>query len=429
MKGRHWLAELPSGWKAQRADAVLDYRKLPARTAEFELAEVFHYSIPAIQETGDGVVQNGSEIESDKIRLEGGELIVSKLNPRKGCVLLTRPQPIPIVCSTEFVPLVARSGFDARFAFYVYSSTPVRELISAVVQSVTRSHQRATPEDITKIWIPVPPLTQQRAIADYLDRETARLDALVAAKERVLGLLAEKRRALITRAVTRGLDPRASVRNSGIPWLGEIPEHWEVVALRFLVDISGGATPDTGKPEFWDGGIPWVSPKDMKRAEIGDAADHVSPAALSVSALRLIDPVAVLIVVRGMILAHSFPTATTTRQITINQDMKALRCRSAIEPYFLRDFFWGVESHLVALVDSAAHGTRKLETEVLGRFEVCVPPLKEQRAIVACITEKTARLDELCSATDRTIALLKERRAALIAAAVTGKVDVQEAVA
>ena len=427
MTGRDWLAALPSGWRTRRADAVLDYRRTPARTADFALGEVFHYSIPAIQETGDGLVQLGAEIESDKIRLDGGELIVSKLNPRKGCVLLTRTQSLPIVCSTEFVPLVARPGFDARFAFYVYSSTPVRDLISAAVQSVTRSHQRANPEDITKIWIPVPPLSQQRAIAAYLDRETMRVDRLVAAKERVLGLLAEKRRALITRAVTRGLDPSAQLRDSGIPWLGEIPAHWDVIALRFLVDIYGGATPDTGKPELWDGAIPWVSPKDMKRPEIADAEDHVSSAALNSTALHLIDPVAVLIVVRGMILAHSFPTATTTRQVTINQDMKALRCRSAIDPHFLRNVFWGVEAHLVSLVDSAAHGTRKLETEVLGRLEVCVPPLPEQRAIVRYVAEKTARLDNVVAATERTLALLKERRAAVIAAVVTGQIDVESA--
>src|SRR5208283_2150051 len=100
----------------------------------------------------------------------------SKLNPRKGCVLLSKPHPLPILCSTEFVPLVAKPGFDPRFAFYLYSSTPVRELISAMAQSVTRSHQRANPEDISKIWLPVPPLPDQRIIADHLDRETVRLD-------------------------------------------------------------------------------------------------------------------------------------------------------------------------------------------------------------------------------------------------------------
>ena len=98
--------------------------------------------------------------------------------------------------------------------------------------------------------VPVPPLPQQRAIADYLDRETARLDALVAAKERVLGLLAEKRRALITRAVTRGLDPRAPLRDSGIPWLGEIPAHWRSMRLRFLMrHLEQGWSPEAENRE------------------------------------------------------------------------------------------------------------------------------------------------------------------------------------
>jgi type I restriction enzyme S subunit len=270
----------------------------------------------------------------------------------------------------------------------------------------------------------LPPHEEQARIAHYLDCEMARLDALVEAKQRVLGLLIEKRRALITHAVTRGLDHRAPLRDSGVPWLGEIPAHWELTALRFLVDIFGGATPNTGKSELWDGDIPWVSPKDMKREEIADAEDHVSLEALEGSALRLIDPVAVLVVVRGMILAHSFPTATTTRQVTINQDMKALRCCTFLDPHFLRDFFWGLESHLLSLVDSAAHGTRKLETEALGRFQVCIPPMAEQLAIVEYIADRTARLDKLRAATERTISLLKNRRAALIAAAVTGQIDV-----
>jgi type I restriction enzyme S subunit len=272
-----------------------------------------------------------------------------------------------------------------------------------------------------------PPRQLQRAIAAYLDRETARLDGLVASKERVLGLLAEKRRALIARAVTRGIDPCVPLRDSGIPWLGEIPAHWELIPLRFLVDIVGGATPDTGKAEFWDGDIPWVSPKDMKRDEIKDAEDHVSTLALSSSALRLIAPVVVLIVVRGMILAHSFPTAVTTQPVTINQDMKALRCRELIEPRYLRDFLRGLEAQLVSIAEESAHGTRKLESEVLGRFQVCVPPIDEQRAIVAHITAETAKLEALRAATERTIALLKERRTALIAAAVTGRLHIPEA--
>ncbi|GAB4335827.1 MAG: hypothetical protein Kow0089_05750 [Desulfobulbaceae bacterium] len=270
----------------------------------------------------------------------------------------------------------------------------------------------------------LPPEYQQRTIADYLDRETARIDALIAAKERLLELLAEKRRALVTRAVTRGLNPDAPMRDSGIPWLGEVPAHWEAVALRFLVDLSSGSTPNTGKLEYWDGEIPWVSPKDMKSIEIAESQDHITELALSECSIHVINPGAVLIVVRGMILSHSFPVAINTKPVTINQDMKALRCKQMIEAYFLRDYLIGNEGHIVSLSDSSAHGTRRLDTEVLGRLEILVPPLQEQKQIVTHIKETKLKLDTLHSATASSINLLKERRAALIAAAVTGQIDV-----
>jgi type I restriction enzyme S subunit len=293
-------------------------------------------------------------------------------------------------------------------------------------QTTASTIQHLTAEKLRVVRYPSPPVRQQRAIADYLDRETARLDGLVAAKERVLRLLAEKRRAIITRAVTRGLDPQVPLRDSGIPWLGNIPANWRLIPLRFLANVISGATPDTGNRELWDGDIPWVSAKDMKRDEIDDAEDHVNAGAFSSCALRIVDPPAVLIVVRGMILLHSFPTAITTKPLTINQDLKALRCRDLLEPLFLRDFFRGIEAHLVSIVGESAHGTRKLESDVLARLEVCVPPNDVQRTIVAYIASENANLDALCAATERAIALLKERRAALIAAAVTGRISVPQ---
>ena len=278
-------------------------------------------------------------------------------------------------------------------------------------------------ELLANIQIRLPSLALQHKIADYLDHETERLDALIAAKKRVLVLLAEKRRALITRAVTRGLKPNVPLRESGIPWLGKIPSHWTAVALRFLVDLTSGATPNTGKSEYWDGEIPWVTPKDMKRNEITDSRDHVSELALSDTTMRLVESGSVLIVVRGMILAHSFPTAVNTKPVTINQDMKALRCCPRLTSHYLRDCFHGFEQHIVSLADSSAHGTRKLDSEVLGRLGVPLPPLWEQQQIVTHISEATSRLNALQSAIDRSIALLQERRTALIAGTVNGQVD------
>jgi len=420
--GQQWIAALPSGWKAQRADAVLDYKKTPARTAEFEGADVFHYSIPAIQETGDGIVQAGAEIESDKIGLDGGELIVSKLNPRKGCVLLTRPQPLPIVCSTEFVPLVARPGFDARFAFYVYSSTPVRELISAVVQSVTRSHQRANPEDITKLWIPVPPSSQQRAIADYLDRETARLDALVAAKERVLGLLAEKRRALITRAVTRG---RAPLRDSGIPWLGEIPAHWELWKLGHVASIGNGSTPSRENADYWqDGTIPWLNSAVVNQEEVKEAEQFVTSAAQRECHLPLVKAGSVLVGITGQGKTRG-QAVVLSLDATINQHLAFITPHpERMARWFLRWELFAAYEFLRSISDDAGGTKGALTCEEVANLRVAVPTVGEQLTIVGYITVATAKLDAVRDATQRTISLLKERRAALIAAAVTGQMDI-----
>lgn len=435
MRAHDWFEPLPANWRAQRADAVLDYRKTPARTAEFASSEVFHYSIPAIQETGDGIAQDGSEIDSDKIRLDGGELIVSKLNPRKGCVLLTRAQPMPIVCSTEFVPLVARPGYDARFAFYVYSSGPVRELISAVVQSVTRSHQRANPEDIRKIWLPVPPPSQQRSIADYLDRETARLDALVAAKERVLGLLAEKRRALITRAVTRGLDPCAPLRDSGIPWLGEIPAHWRSMRLRFLMrHLEQGWSPEAENREPGENEWGVLKLNAVSRGRFDPSAAKALPIDLVIRTDLEVHRGDFLVTrsnTPSLVGDACFVDEARPRLMLCDLIYRLTLREDTINGRFLGYFLTLPEGR--GQIEADARGTSgsmvKISQEHIKDWWIPLPPLDEQVAIVAQVGHEAGALDELRSATENTIALLKERRAALIAAAVTGQIHPKPSIA
>ena len=210
-----------------------------------------------------------------------------------------------------------------------------------------------------------------------------------------------------------------------VPWLGILRADWPLVPLRYLVRFLSGGTPDKGNTDFWSAGtIPWVSPKDMKVDRIKDSEDHITSAALDGSATQLVPVGSVLVVVRGMILAHTLPVAVTTGPVTINQDIKALVCGQRILPEFLHAVLAGQAEWILSQADSSAHGTKKLETEVLQRFEVPCPPLDLQRAIVEYIARETAKIDSVLAATERTIALLKERRVALIAAAVTGQLDV-----
>ncbi|AXY43767.1 restriction endonuclease subunit S [Halomonas sp. JS92-SW72] len=276
-----------------------------------------------------------------------------------------------------------------------------------------------------RLPIAFPDIDQQQKIAAFLDRKTAEIDTLIAKKRRLLDRLAEKRTALITRAVTKGLNPDAPMKESGIEWLGEIPAHWETgVPIKYLVTMSGGMTPSTSNPLYWDGDIPWVSPKDMKKTELSDAQDHVTDLALSATGLNLIEPGSVLIVVRGMILVHSFPVAINRVPVVLNQDMKALKVGPRLSPEYFALLLRAITDVMLALVETSAHGTKALRTDRWKELVIALPPIDEQDGIVTQVEKVVAGLDSLENATSRTIEKLEEYRSALITNTVTGQIRV-----
>ncbi len=143
-----------------------------------------------------------------------------------------------------------------------------------------------------------PPPAEQAAIVRFLDWANGRLERAIRAKRKVIALLNEQKQAIVHRAVTRGLNPSVPLKPSCVTWLGDIPRHWNTRKMKFLVSTIGGMTPNKGVARFWDGDVPWVSPKDMKRREIADSQDHITHAALRETNISLIPPPAVLIVVR-----------------------------------------------------------------------------------------------------------------------------------
>jgi type I restriction enzyme S subunit len=273
--------------------------------------------------------------------------------------------------------------------------------------------------DIHTIPVAVPPLATQRAIADYLDRETSRLDGLVAAKERVLGLLAEKRRALITRAVTRGLDPCTPLRDSGIHWLGEIPVHWELKRAKWLFR-ERDERPTTGEEVLLSlrmerGLVPHneVSEKQTRAEElIGYKKTSLNE------------------IVINRMRAASGLVAVSPQDGLVSPDYAVFQVVPGIDPQYFTHLFKTELLQAVFRSESTGLGTgssgflRLYSDSFLSLWLPC-PPHREQRAILQYVADETSKLDALRAATERTIALLKERRAALIAAAVTGQLAVE----
>lgn len=175
----------------------------------------------------------------------------------------------------------------------------------------------------------------------------------------------------------------------------DVPLGWRWVRLRDLGGFAGGGTPSKSKTSFWNGPIPWVSPKDMKRLYIDDAEDHISIAAIEESAVKLIPPRSILYVVRGMILAHSFPVAVTMRKVTINQDMKALVLAIPEQADFVLRSLQAARRRVLAFVERSSHGTCRLDSAAVENLPLALPPLAEQKRIVAKVNHLMAVCDEL----------------------------------
>lgn len=319
---------------------------------------------------------------------------------------------------TAFQPL----AISPDYLNYLFRDYDLRKIFYSMGGGVRQSMKFA---DIKRLPTLAPSSNEQNQIVAFLNHETAKIDTLITEQERLIELLTEKRQAVISHAVTKGLNPDVPVKGSGVDWLSEIPSHWTGVPLGYLVRFNSGGTPSKANEKYWDGDIPWVSPKDMKVVKISDAEDHVTELALIESNIRLIEPGHILVVVRGMILLHSFPVARNLVPVTINQDMKALKCCDKLLPGFLQYLFMGVAKLLVSFAGESAHGTKKMETSVLSALQIPLPPIEEQQAISIWLDDKLDAFDSLLDTSTDAIRLLEQRRSAVISAAVTGKIDVR----
>lgn len=183
---------------------------------------------------------------------------------------------------------------------------------------------------------------------------------------------------------------------------------WKPCRLGDLGSWQSGGTPAKSHPEYWDGSIPWVSPKDMKTPYIEDAIDHISQAAIDDGA-RLVPTRAILVVVRGMILSHTFPVAVARRPLAINQDMRALVPGDECDPYYLLFWLQDQSPAILKLVDESTHGTKRLPIESLQNLPIKLPPLDDQRAIAAILLST----DETIQSTKAVVDQLRLVKAAL----------------
>ena len=305
-----------------------------------------------------------------------------------------------------------RPGAQMDRSFCFYDVMAMRPLLNAVTTGST--YDAVTASNVGDLPMLLPQQDEQRAIAAFLDRETARTDELEAKKQRLIELLDEKRAALINRTVIRGLDPNASMKNSGIEWLGEIPSHWEVKRLKFVTNIFAGQSPPSVAVTDGMDGLPFL----QGNAEFGPL--HPTPRQVCDTAPKRAKPGDVLISVRAPVGAINI----ADQPYGIGRGLCAVRPAARIDRSFCFYDVMAMRPLLNAVTTGSTYDA--VTASNVGDLPMLLPQRDEQRAIAAFLDRETSKVDLLIAKVGHAINRLNEFRTALISAAVTGKIDVRK---
>ena len=396
--GVEWLGQVPEHWTIGPYKATIQIEN----GSDYKEVE---------SDDGYPVIGSGGPFAYSSKRMYDGE---SVLLGRKGTI----DKPLYVngafwAVDTMYWSII-KPGAHGRFAYYIATTIPfdmysTNTALPSMTKSVLGSH-----------LVAFPGFEEQQVIANHLDRETARIDALVAKKTRFIELLREKRQALITHAVTKGLDPNVTMKDSGVEWLGEVPEHWDVLSFQRCVFIAEGQVDPEKSPyremillapnhiESGSGLLLHTETAEEQSAESGKYLCEKGDVVYSKIRPAL----------RKVCMAPEVSLCSA--------DMYPMRGHSGMSNQFLFWFLLSEPFSAFAVLEADRVAMPKINRESLNSVQLPRPPFSEQLEIVARLSQATTRLDNLRVRTERSVELLKERRSALITAAVTGQIDLRE---
>jgi type I restriction enzyme, S subunit len=315
-----------------------------------------------------------------------------------------------------------------RFIAYLFDSKTFRSQIKNKVKGVKVYSITNSLLKNTNFWLP--PLPEQTAIAEFLDRKTGQIERAVAQKEKMITLLKERKQIVIQELVTgkkvwneqqNTWTKPAKVKDSGVEWIGEIPEGWEVKKISYVAKVETGATPDRSKPLYWNGKIPWVKTGEVNYNTIYETEECISLAGLKNCSTR-IAPVGTLLmamygqgVTRGRVSLLGIPCA-------YNQACCAMQFNSQVDKTY--SYFYFVYAYPFIRDDGNETSQMNISAGYISNLKIAIPPLTAQSAIIRRIESQSAKIDKAIRLQEQQIEKLKELKASMIDAAVTGKINI-----
>ncbi|EKB18876.1 restriction endonuclease subunit S [Aeromonas veronii] len=407
--GVEWLGEVPIDWGASRHKYIATFAKGKNPKELFDEVGIGRHQYLAMGFLRGLEVPKYCDLDSSTILVMENQILIIWDGSNAGEFVKATHG----VLSSTMAAVTTNSNIHDGFYWYYCKS----------IEPEMRRHANGMGiphvdgDELKAIVIPQPALEEQRSIAAFLDYETARIDRLITQQQRLIELLKEKRQALISHAVTKGLNPNAPMKDSGVEWLGQVPEHWEVTRSKFVSEIF---VPQRNKPELNDigDGIFWATMEDMKNDEINETRRFVSSDAATISGSKVLQKGAVV----ASCVGNFGVAALLNVDVIINQQLQAYIPKT-ISGQYLRDLI-SISKTYFELVGTAAT-LIYVNQEGFGNMPVTRPPIEEQLEIEKYNNKIKEKFEHAIAKGELQVSLLQERRTALISAAVTGKIDLR----
>ena len=410
--GVEWLGDVPSHWELKRLKQLFVEKKhkqnLSLNCGAISFGKV-------IEKDDDKVTEATKRSYQEVLK---GEFLINPLNLNYDLISLRIAlSEIDVVVSAGYIVLKAKQIINKKYFSYLlhrYDVAYMKLLGSGVRQTINYGH-------ISDSILVAPPLSEQQKIAQFLDDKTAKIDQAVDLAEKQIALLKEHKQILIQNAVTRGLNPDVPLKDSGVEWIGQVPEHWEVKKITHIFpNIGSGTTPNSSDPSFYEGNINWLQTGDLTDGYIYKTSKTITHKALQAySTLKIYPKNSLVIAMYGATIGK---VGLLQIETTTNQACCVLSTALNIEMKYVFYLFQGIKESLVAM--SYGGGQPNISQEKIKSLKLPFPNASEQEQIADYLDKQTAKIDQAIALKTAHIEKLKEYKSVLIDYAVTGKVRV-----
>lgn len=412
--GIAWIGEIPEHWEIKSIKTIFVESKETCNGENSILLSLSQYTgIKPKIETDLATSHIAESYEGYKL-VKKGQFVMNIMLAWNGSYAVSDYDGIisPAYCVFDF-----RRKVKEKYFHYLLRTSGYSEAFRTRSKGIIDSRLRLYPESFYKFDTIIPSLSEQQSIAAYLDQKCGEIDELITLQEEMITKLQSYKQSVITEAVTKGLDKNVPLKDSGIEWIGEIPEHWKVIKIKNAFNIISGATPKTDNMAYWDGEITWITPADYNTEDkmISSGKRNITLAGLNSCGTSIVPEGSIIFSKRapiGLVAINVVPLCT-------NQG-----CISCIpKPSVNTKYFYYLMSVLTDWFELFGSGTtfKELSTNNFANFILSQPPFSEQQAIADYLDQRCSEIDELISIKQQKIEKLKEYKKSLIFECVTGK--------